>query len=110
MAFNKYKVPTFQLVIQIGLFPRITRYFVSAVQYYTREATVTAGEKWLAKEGYEPSRKCIHTRHVYRGPNKEIKKPVTNQQVTTSNKIFKELEYWIHDKKLRKQLGIKAAY
>ncbi len=105
MAYNKYKVPTFQMIIQVGMYPRISRYFASAVQYFTREAAVTAGERWLEKEGYDVSRTYIHTRHVWRGPKDEIKKPVA-----PSRKELSDSEYWIHDKKLRKLLGIKAAF
>lgn len=105
MAFNKYKVPTFQMVIQIGMFPRISRYFVSAVQYFTREAAVTAGEQWLRKEGLDVSRTYIHTRHVWRGDKDTIKDPVA-----PTRKELSEVEFWIHDKKLRKLLGIKAAF
>lgn len=105
MAYNKYKVPTFQMIIQIGMFPRISRYFVSAVQYFNREQAIAAGEKWLEKHGYEVSRTFIHTRHVWRGPKDTIKDPVA-----PSRKELSEVEYWIHEKKLRKQLGITAAY
>ena len=104
------KPPTYQMIIQIGMFPRISRYFVSAVEYFTRDGAIRGGEKWLAREGYDVSRKFIHTRRVWRGPNLEIKTPKLECELPKRDRDSLKVEYWIHEPKLRKQLGIKAQY
>ena len=100
------KKPTFQLVIQIGNFPRISRYYASAVEFFSREQAIEAGKKWLRDNGLEVEQKYIHTRHVHRGPKEEAKS-LNSKQV---NAFAKGLAYWVHDKKTRQQLGVLDAY
>lgn len=104
MAKKFKKKPQFQLVIQIGNFPHISRYYASAVEYFTRDAAVAAGQEWLRKEGIEVVQKYIHTRHVRRGTNATPKAPRVDKSLSEGQ------AYWIHEKRTRQQLGVLDAY
>mgnify|MGYP000447946263 CR=1 FL=1 len=98
------KKPTFQMVIKIGNFPQISRYYASAVEFFTREGAIAAGEEWLRKEGIEVVQKYIHTRHVHRGPKLTPKIP------KRFDKLSEGQDYWMHEKRTRKQLGVLDTY
>lgn len=104
MSKKKVK-PTFQLIIQIGVYPKISRYFASEVKYFSREQVIKAGEKWLRDNGYEVSRKFIHSHHVRRGDNRMPKAPVLERDLTPGNRPSVGRMFWLHEKSMRKQLG-----
>lgn len=96
----------FQCIVQVGNFPHISFYHVSAPRFPTREAAIAAGELILTERGIEISQKFIHTRMVYRGPSR-TEKLISNQQLTKQAKLTPR---WIIDKDIRKELGIKELY
>jgi hypothetical protein len=98
--------PGFQLIIQIGNFPRIKRYFVSPAHYLTKQGAIDAGKRWLVREGYEAHIKYIHTHRVYRGPAAEDKAPNPRQVHAAAKPVTR----WIHEPRVRAELGIKDKF
>lgn len=103
-AREKRKV--IQLIIQIGTWPHIQRYFVSPVCFFSREQAKEWGKRWLEKEGFEQDEKYLHTRRVWRGTNR----PVAPRKPHLVKQDAKAVTRWIHDDQVRRELGIQDRF